>query len=53
MRRWARHRYLLATGSVMLIAASILIGLNAEPIELGWGVGASAFVLLFMARPRP
>jgi len=53
MRRWARHRYLLATGSVMLIAASILIGLNAEPIELGWGVGASALVLLFMARPRP
>jgi hypothetical protein len=30
-----------------------LIGLNAEPIELGWGVGASALVLLFMARPRP
>jgi ubiquinone biosynthesis protein len=53
MRGWARHRYLLATGSVMLIAASILIGLNAEPIELGWGVGASALVLLFMARPRP
>jgi ubiquinone biosynthesis protein len=53
MRRWARHRYLLATGSVMLIGASILIGLNAEPIELGWGVGASALVLLFMGRPRP
>jgi len=53
MRRWARPRYLLTTGSVMLIAASILIGLNAEPIELGWGVGASALVLLFMGRPRP
>ena len=53
VHRWARRRYLLATGSVMLIGASILIGLNAEPMELGWGLGVCALLLLFMGRPRP
>ena len=50
--RWAKHSYLLATGSVMLIGASILIGLDAEPMELGWGLGICALLLLFMGRPR-
>ena len=53
VHRWAKRRYLLATGSVMLIGASILIGLDAEPMELGWGLGVCALLLLFMGRPRP
>lgn len=53
LRRWAKRRYLLAVGSVLLIAASILIGLKAEPIEVGWGLGAGGLLLVFMGRPRP
>ena len=52
LRRWAKRRYLLAAGSVLLIAASILIGLKAEPIEIGWGLGVGALLLVFMGRPR-
>ncbi len=46
------RRYLLAAGSVLLIAGSILIGLKAEPIEVGWGLGVGALLLVFMGRPR-
>lgn len=53
LRRWAKRHYLLAVGSVLMIAASVLIGLKAEPIEFGWGLGAGGLLLVFMGRPRP
>ena len=53
LHQWARRRYLVVTGSVLLISASILIGLQAEPVEAGWGIGAAGLLLVFLGRPRP
>jgi ubiquinone biosynthesis protein len=50
--RWARYRYLAFTGAVMLLAAVLLIGQQAQPQWLGWALGGLGGVLLFAGRPR-
>jgi ubiquinone biosynthesis protein len=46
----ARRRHSDLAGAAMLIAAAVLVGLEASPPWMGWLLGAGGLVLLF--RPR-
>jgi ubiquinone biosynthesis protein len=48
-----RQQYLTIVASAGLIAAALLIGLDAQPQWLGWAVGTASMVTLFRVRPRP
>jgi ubiquinone biosynthesis protein len=50
--RWARYRYMAFTGAAVLLAATILIGQQAQPEWLGWSLGGLAAILLYAGRPR-
>ena len=47
-----RQRYLAFAGAACLLAAALLLGQNAEPGWLGWGLGLLAALLLYGGRPR-
>ncbi len=47
-----RQRYLAFAGAACLLAAALLLGQNAEPGWLGWGLGLLAAALLYGGRPR-
>ena len=51
-RREARQFQLIA-GAAGIVAAALLIGLDAQPGWLGWLVGAGGLILLWRARPLP
>jgi ubiquinone biosynthesis protein len=48
----AKRRYLAFSGALCLIAAVLLLGQQAEPVWLGWGLGVLAAALLVAGRPR-
>jgi hypothetical protein len=52
MLRRARHRYLAFSGALAAVVAALLIGQQAQPGWLGWGLGAAAVALLVAGRPR-
>ncbi|MEJ2138516.1 MAG: ubiquinone biosynthesis regulatory protein kinase UbiB [Gammaproteobacteria bacterium] len=52
MLRRARHRYLAFSGALAAVVAALLIGQQAQPGWLGWGLGAVAVALLVAGRPR-
>lgn len=52
MLRWATRRYLAFSGAVAALVAALLIGQQAQPEWLGWGLGAAAVALLVAGRPR-
>ena len=41
-----------SSGAALLIAGALLLGLEAEPLWLGWVMGAAGLVLMLLARPR-
>ena len=47
------RQYQLIGGSAGLIAAALMIGLQAEPTWVGWLLGAAGLVTIFLGRPRP
>jgi len=53
MYRRERRQYQVAGGAAGIVAAALLIGLGAEPVWLGWAVGAASAVALFLGRPKP
>jgi len=48
-----RRQFLVFTGAAGLVAAALLIGLEARPVWIGWIVGAVSLVGLFLGRPKP
>jgi len=50
-RRQAGLRNGVLAGGALLIAATLWLGLEGQPVWLGWGVGASGLGLLARARP--
>jgi hypothetical protein len=53
MYRHELRQYQLVGGAAALIAAALLIGLEAEPAWVGWLVGAAGLITLFLGRPKP
>ena len=54
-RRFSRRRlkfWRQSTGAALLIAGALLLGLETDPLWLGWVAGASGLVLMLLARPR-
>lgn len=54
-RRFSRGRlkfWRQSTGAALLIAGALLLGLETDPLWLGWVAGASGLVLMLLARPR-
>jgi ubiquinone biosynthesis protein len=43
--------YALAAGAALLVAAALLIGLDADPTWVGWLVGAAGLITLWNGRP--
>ena len=52
MLRWAKRRYLAFSGALCLLGAVLLVGQQAQPVWLGWSLGALATALLIAGRPR-
>lgn len=52
MLQWAKRRYKAFSGAVILVAAAVLMGQQAEPAWLPWSLGGLAAVLLYLGRPR-
>ena len=50
-RRAEIRRWELVTGSALLVAAALLLGLKLPPPWLGWLLGAVAIGLIIRARP--
>ena len=48
----ARSRYALYSGGILLVAGSVLLGLEAQPGWLAWLLGASGLGLLYAGRPQ-
>jgi ubiquinone biosynthesis protein len=48
-----RRQFLVFTGAAGLVAAALLIGLEARPVWIGWIVGAVSLVGLYLGRPKP
>ena len=53
MYRRERRQYQVIGGAAGIVAATLLIGLGAEPAWVGWVVGAASVVSLYLGRPRP
>lgn len=51
--RRERRQYQVIGGAAGIVAAALLVGLGAEPVWLGWAVGAVSLVALFLGRPKP
>ena len=51
--RIERRRYFALGGAAGVIAAALLIGLDARPEWAGWAVGAASIIALFLGRPKP
>ncbi len=49
-RELARRRNVAMAGAAILIAAAVLIGLDANPVWLGWAAGGTGVWLLLKAR---
>ena len=45
----ARRRHLSVAGGAALVAAAVLMGLDAEPAWLAWSAGAVALLILWLA----
>lgn len=52
MLRAARGRYAVLAGGALLLTAAVLIGLRAEPVWVGWLLGATGLGVLLAGRPR-
>ncbi len=53
MHRRERRQYRVIVGAAGIIAGALLIGLDAGPEWVGWGVGAIGAVALYLGRPKP
>ena len=53
MYRRERRQYQVIGGAAGIVAAALLIGLDADPGWLGWLIGAGSLVGLYVGRPRP
>lgn len=53
MYRRAIRQYRLIGGAAGLIAAALLIGLDADPAWVGWLIGAAGLFAIFLGRPKP
>ena len=53
MYRRAIGQYQLVGGAAGLIAAALLIGLDADPAWVGWLIGAAGLFAIFLGRPKP
>jgi len=53
MYRRAIRQYQLIGGAAGLIAAALLIGLDADPAWVGWLMGAAGLFAIFLGRPKP
>jgi len=53
MYRRAIGQYRLIGGAAALIAAALMIGLEAEPAWVGWLLGAAGLIAMFLGRPKP
>ncbi len=51
--RRERRQYQVIGGAAGIVAAALLIGLDADPAWLGWIVGGASAVALYAGRPRP
>jgi ubiquinone biosynthesis protein len=49
----AIRQYRLIGGAAGLIAAALLIGLDADPAWVGWLIGAAGLFAIFLGRPKP
>ena len=47
------RQYRLIGGAAGLIAAALLIGLDADPAWVGWLIGAAGLFAIFLGRPKP
>ena len=47
------RQYQLIGGAAGLIAAALMIGLDAEPVWAGWLVGAAGLISIALGRPKP
>lgn len=52
MLLWARRRYLAFSGALSVVAAALLLGLQAQPEWLPWALGALGAGLIYAGRPR-
>ncbi|MBT8444791.1 MAG: ubiquinone biosynthesis regulatory protein kinase UbiB [Gammaproteobacteria bacterium] len=48
-----RRQFQVIGGAAGIVAAALLIGLDASPEWLGWAVGAASLVSLYLGRPKP
>ena len=48
----AKQRYLVFSGGVFVLAGAVLLGMQAEPEWLGWGLAGLGSAMLFLGRPR-
>ncbi len=48
---YPKQRYMAFCGAVMLLAAAGLIGLEAQPVWLGWFLGVGGLGVLYRGRP--
>ncbi|MBS93442.1 MAG: ubiquinone biosynthesis regulatory protein kinase UbiB [Gammaproteobacteria bacterium] len=52
MLLWAKRRYLAFSGALAIVAAALLLGLQAQPDWLAWFLGALGAGLIYSGRPR-
>jgi ubiquinone biosynthesis protein len=53
MYRREIRQYQLIGGAAGLIAAALMLGLQAEPAWVGWLLGAAGLIAIFLGRPKP
>ena len=53
MYQRAQRQYLVFAGSALIVAAALLIGLDARPQWLGWMTGGAGLIALYAGRPKP
>ncbi len=53
MYQRAQRQYLVFAGSALIVAAALLIGLDARPQWLGWITGGAGLIALYAGRPKP
>jgi hypothetical protein len=52
LQRQARRIYIAFTGAITVVAGVVLVGLQAQPVWLGWWLAAAGAALLYAGRPR-
>jgi ubiquinone biosynthesis protein len=53
MHQRAQRQYLVFAGSALIVAAALLIGLDARPQWLGWMTGGAGLIALYAGKPKP